>query len=203
MLLLGTAQIVVQVAASTVSICFTQGLVRERTNITGGPAVAINSLINATIIIFAINNLVTDTLFLYRCYVIWDFRKKVIILPGMFLLSTFVFGVFASYTVEDNLITIAYTMATATNILLTTLTAGRIWWKRRQTSHTGLDDTFRKWYSTAVAIILESGAAYFVCGILLVSTIAIEPRGNSMIYGIVLGITRQSVVSADIPSSLL
>ncbi|KAJ7328704.1 hypothetical protein DFH08DRAFT_815478 [Mycena albidolilacea] len=51
------------------------------------------------------------------------------------------------------------------NLALTSLTAGRILWVRRQSSYVGLGHTFRSRYTSAIGIILESGAIYCVVAI--------------------------------------
>ncbi|KAJ7191376.1 hypothetical protein GGX14DRAFT_481452, partial [Mycena pura] len=43
--------------------------------------------------VFALNNLVTDFLFLYRCYMIWGSRKTAVILPATLILTTVGTGV--------------------------------------------------------------------------------------------------------------
>ncbi|KAJ6582905.1 hypothetical protein DFH09DRAFT_278236 [Mycena vulgaris] len=40
-----------------------------------------------------VNNFVTDLVFLYRCYVIWGSKKTVLILPGIFIFATLLWGV--------------------------------------------------------------------------------------------------------------
>ncbi|KAJ7877923.1 hypothetical protein B0H14DRAFT_2712101, partial [Mycena olivaceomarginata] len=53
-------------------------------------------------------------------------------------------------------------MAGATNIVLTCLTAGRIWYIRREVQTLTGWRAFRKRYNTASAIILESGVLYIL-----------------------------------------
>ncbi|KAJ7804756.1 hypothetical protein B0H14DRAFT_1610921 [Mycena olivaceomarginata] len=80
--------------------------------------------------IFVINNFVTDSLFLYRCYMIWGSQWKVVVFPGLLVLSTCGCVSVMSST-GQTLQQVPYIMAAITNLVLLFLTAGRIWWIRR------------------------------------------------------------------------
>ncbi|KAJ6568058.1 hypothetical protein DFH09DRAFT_1314043 [Mycena vulgaris] len=133
---------------------------------------------------------------LYRCYVIWGAQWKVILLPGLLTLSTLVTayvaipwdGPMARFDGRT-----PYGMATFTNLVLLALTAGRILWMRREAFYAGLDDTCRTRYRSAVTIILESGAIYCVCAVLLTITFSIRPLTWSVAYGITLGTSLQAI----------
>ncbi|KAF8189187.1 hypothetical protein K438DRAFT_1971832 [Mycena galopus ATCC 62051] len=126
------------------------------------------------------NNLLTDLLWLYRCYVIWRSRA-VLILPGILIVTTFVIAYLNVITdiIFDNPITDSrtpYFMGGATNVVLMCLTAGRIWYVSRQARHVN-GKIFRRRYHTAIAMILESGALY--CSILLLRLIAVSVVADS------------------------
>ncbi|KAJ7118305.1 hypothetical protein C8R44DRAFT_790552 [Mycena epipterygia] len=137
-------------------------------------------------IILALNNLVTDSLFLYRCYVIWGCRKMIIVVPGALIVVTVVVGCISGLGYY-NLITlhpyidprVPFIMGGATNILLMCLTAGRIWYIRRQGQILTGKTVFKKQYDTAVAIILESGLIYCLCAILYVTSASINSNSAS------------------------
>ncbi|KAJ7215938.1 hypothetical protein GGX14DRAFT_562384 [Mycena pura] len=63
--------------------------------------------------------------------------------------------------------TIMYGLAAVTNVVLTTLTAGRILWMRRAASHVPVDKTLRLRYNTAIRLILESGVIYCIGAIVM------------------------------------
>ncbi|KAJ7239100.1 hypothetical protein C8J57DRAFT_1727449 [Mycena rebaudengoi] len=128
----------------------------------------LNSLHLAQGAIFGINNLVTDSLFLYRCYMIWGSQWKVIVFPGLLVVSTFVAGCVTGPNVQLFQQT-PYIMAAITNLVLLLLTAGRIWWIRRDARHIGTT-ALKDRYSKIIAMILESGAIYCVFTILLIIT---------------------------------
>ncbi|KAJ7933001.1 hypothetical protein B0H13DRAFT_2262973 [Mycena leptocephala] len=84
---------------------------------------------------------------LYRCYVIWGFQKKIVIVPALLMLSTFVLGIIesaaAKFSIRDLQITLS--LAAATNLVLTAL-SGK----------------------------LESGAIYCITAIVLVITSSLD-----------------------------
>ncbi|KAJ7653625.1 hypothetical protein DFH06DRAFT_1417230 [Mycena polygramma] len=172
MAVLGTAQMVVRLV--TISIAagsLPQFIAQEEA---AGP---IPKLLHvAQDAIFGINNFVADTLFLYRCYMIWGSQWKVAVAPGLLMLSTVVVGCIA-IVAPDSVSSpgqpferVPYITATSTNLLLIILTAGRIWWIRRDALHVGSNRTLRKRYSSVMAMIVESGAIYCATTILLTFT---------------------------------
>ncbi|KAJ7798211.1 hypothetical protein B0H13DRAFT_1933775 [Mycena leptocephala] len=143
---------------------------------------------------------------LYRCYVIWGFRKKIVIVPVLLMLSTFVTGIMGAAAQPLNVsdVRISGSLAVATNLFLT---AGRIIWIRRAASHVGLDNTVRNRYTTAIGMMyglvlyplppdmtsrLESGAIYCLASIFLLVTIS---RNDPRIFDIAIGIGQQLIVS--------
>ncbi|KAJ7888631.1 hypothetical protein B0H14DRAFT_2693203 [Mycena olivaceomarginata] len=119
---------------------------------------------------------------LYRCYVIWGYQWKVVILPAMFILTTFVVGIWASQTRGVAKAQIVYSLWMATNLVLTALTAGRILWTRHATSYDRVDSTLR------VRLILESGAIYCVGITVLLFSVSVK---DVEVFAIGLGLTSQ------------
>ncbi|KAF7364964.1 hypothetical protein MVEN_00367200 [Mycena venus] len=115
------------------------------------------------------NNFAADSLFIYRCYLIWGqscHKRLVIGIPMLLLLFTTIFGVattgssFPAHLSADYALVVELSMI-ATNILLTGLTAGRIWWKRRHLRVIGETKLIKR-HNTAIAMLLESSALYLV-----------------------------------------
>ncbi|KAJ7451564.1 hypothetical protein FB451DRAFT_701613, partial [Mycena latifolia] len=108
-----------------------------------------------------------DGLFIYRCYIIWGRNKRVISLPVLLLLITTGLGFVTVY--RNNISNpgaeiidsrVGFTFAIMTNLTLTVLTAGRIWWTQRELAIVGLNQSqFSQRYTTAISVLLESGAA--------------------------------------------
>ncbi|KAJ7033864.1 hypothetical protein C8F04DRAFT_1103599 [Mycena alexandri] len=121
----------------------------------------LNPLGIALNVIYIINVAISDTFFLYRCYVIWGYQKKITILPAALILSTFIVGILVMAR-EAPLVVTYYVLAVATNIVLTTLTAGRILWAQYHASRFSGDAKLRSRYDTAFKLILESGAIYCI-----------------------------------------
>ncbi|KAJ6485341.1 hypothetical protein C8R47DRAFT_537007 [Mycena vitilis] len=181
MAVLGTAQMVVRVAIITVVARSLPQFIEEM-QVDANPGPTPKPLRTAQLVLCVINNIVAESLFLYRCYMIWGSRKKVLIVPGFLMVSTFVLGGLAikapdSWTSPFEVA--PYVIATATNLVLMLLTAGRIWWIRRQALIVGADDTIRSRYSSVIAMIVESGALYCATTILLAITYFLP--GNSFL----------------------
>ncbi|KAK7012595.1 hypothetical protein R3P38DRAFT_2550073 [Favolaschia claudopus] len=118
------------------------------------------ALVTAQIAALATNILITDCIFLYRCYAIWGRRIKPIIMPSLLMLGTV-----CKSPHEIILCRVTYSckMSFCRSAPTEASTAGRILFMRYAASGTPyLDDTTRRRYSLAVKIILESGVAY-VC----------------------------------------
>ncbi|KAF8176147.1 hypothetical protein K438DRAFT_80113 [Mycena galopus ATCC 62051] len=138
----------------------------------------------AQILMFGINNFITDSIFLYRCYVIWGSQRKSIILPALLMISTLMSVIFK---VAINRRILSYILGAATNLVLTASTAGRIMWIQRAASHVALDRSIRGRYTRATVIILESGAIYCAMAIFL----AISGSLNDEILNFGFGIGQQ------------
>ncbi|KAJ7482231.1 hypothetical protein B0H11DRAFT_1215433 [Mycena galericulata] len=118
------------------------------------------------------NNAVTDSFFIYRCYVVWGRTICITILPIIMLAGATILGYVATvqndYLSESKHVTAAtaFILSAATNAFVTILTAGRIWWVRREERANLLQPNRARIYNTAVAMLLESGIIYsfFVIG---------------------------------------
>ncbi|KAF8212581.1 hypothetical protein K438DRAFT_1167620 [Mycena galopus ATCC 62051] len=168
MAVVGTTQIAIDIAIAVITARVVQQQVQMEAS--NGPH-SVTMLQIAQDFLLGVNNAMTDTLFMYRCYLIWGCRRKVLVLPALLMLCTLLlitWGSFQSTNVTPARIGIG--LAVATNLVLTALTAGRIMWIWRQSSHVGLDTAYRSHYGRAIGLILESGAIYSVAGIFLFIT---------------------------------
>ncbi|KAJ7779694.1 hypothetical protein B0H16DRAFT_1499611 [Mycena metata] len=117
------------------------------------------------------NNILTDGLFIHRCYVIWGRNIKVVIIPALSLVATTVIGSVGAPQHDEiggrdqKDYRLAFVMIVLTNLTLMTLTAGRIWSIRRDVV-TVLGPSVTRTYDTVIAMILESGAIYCISIIL-------------------------------------
>ncbi|KAJ7451547.1 hypothetical protein FB451DRAFT_1283554 [Mycena latifolia] len=137
------------------------------------------------------NNFATDTLLTYRCYVIWGqsrYKRWVAGPPLILLIFTTIFGcVVTALTMSSgdlgvslfhnigNTVVVGLGMI-ITNLLLTGLTAGRIWWTRRHLRVIG-QPTLLQRYDTAIAMLLESGALYFAVVIVFLVALLVGGSG--------------------------
>ncbi|KAJ7432403.1 hypothetical protein FB451DRAFT_1316923 [Mycena latifolia] len=131
------------------------------------------------------NNVIADSLFTYRCFVVWGRNARIVALPIFMVVATGVLGYLCAY--EDDYVNagtyidfrVAFLMSVSTNFVLMALTAGRIWWIRRDASILGLSDSaFVQRYNTIIAIILESGAIYCIGVIIYVIFVSVLNPGN-------------------------
>ncbi|KAJ7159511.1 hypothetical protein C8R46DRAFT_1108449 [Mycena filopes] len=132
--------------------------------------------------VFWTNNFVSDSLLLYRCYLIWGSRWRPMALPGILIMGTFVVMVITFKIWNFQFRVVFAVLAAITNLSLVVFTAGRIWWIRRQASHVFDGDTVQSRYNTALAMIIESGAIYYIFAILLMTPI------DPTFYGAMSGI---------------
>ncbi|KAJ7464283.1 hypothetical protein B0H11DRAFT_79337 [Mycena galericulata] len=129
--------------------------------------------------VYITSNVIADSIFIFRCYAIWNFRRTVITLPTIFTVAVAVLGVvgvagslwddgihseFGAPASPDTsfalLFNISITMSVFTTFILMGLT-GRIWWLAR-TSQKIMGRRVTSRYYTVCAMILESGALYCV-----------------------------------------
>ncbi|KAJ6477036.1 hypothetical protein C8R45DRAFT_369140 [Mycena sanguinolenta] len=107
-------------------------------------------------IIYGITNIIADALVIYRCYIVWDRNIYVIILPLLMLAVTSVFGVDIKLPANPY-----FSLSLATNVLVTALTAGRIWWICRQCRlYSKFTTAQQRRCMSAIGIMVESGALY-------------------------------------------
>ncbi|KAJ7210711.1 hypothetical protein GGX14DRAFT_565324 [Mycena pura] len=135
--------------------------------------------------LLVVNNMVTDSLLIYRCYIIWNRNIRVVIvptsMPGLGFLCSYENG----YPGNIHLIHVDFGlvlgMVLTTNIALMALTAGRIWWIRREVTGV-LEPSIVRTYNTVIAIMqapssLESGAIYCISMIIYVVSVSVlDPR---------------------------
>ncbi|KAJ8074383.1 hypothetical protein PM082_015283 [Marasmius tenuissimus] len=125
--------------------------------------------------LFILTNIVTDSILMYRCYIIWGSRKRVIVLPLFAVVPFSVVGFTGvimygignkdqavpsnlDLVVRGDMLEMIYMIASASvNALLTLLTAGRIWWITKEA---------RTLMGRSVSKNLESGLLYPVFAML-------------------------------------
>jgi len=111
--------------------------------------------------LYVTNNVLADTLLLYRCYAIWDYNIRVVLGPIVLLIA----GTACGYVFEGSqphLFVYAWIYLTLTlvlNVILTSLTAGRIRWFARN-ARLLLGQTLVQRYNTTMGILVESGFIY-------------------------------------------
>ncbi|KAJ3872175.1 hypothetical protein F5051DRAFT_481535 [Lentinula edodes] len=112
--------------------------------------------------IYVTTIVMADTILLWRCLMVWNKNYWVIALPGLLVLTTAItgYGAIAHYFLPDPYIpeTVSWAIgmlitSMATNIIVTILTAGRIWQLTRRSS---LGKSNIR-YNYVILMIIESG----------------------------------------------
>ncbi|KAJ6557084.1 hypothetical protein DFH09DRAFT_1488852 [Mycena vulgaris] len=120
--------------------------------------------------VYVTSTAIADSIFIFRCYAIWNFQRKIIIFPT--------FLTFVARPVAISLFT---------TVILMGLTVGRIWWLARAAQLVRGRQVADR-YRTVCAMILESGALYCVGGIVfLVLSLKSDLLMTSVQTGTVLG----------------
>ncbi|KAJ6566180.1 hypothetical protein B0H19DRAFT_1373882 [Mycena capillaripes] len=110
---------------------------------------------------FVANNIVIDSLFIHRCYVVWGRNIKVVIVPALLLAASTVTGSVGTPQPDEKARSdhknyrMAFGMIIlTTNLMLMALTAGRIWWIRRDVV-TVLERSVTRTYDTVIAMMYD------------------------------------------------
>ncbi|KAJ6508450.1 hypothetical protein C8R45DRAFT_1168576 [Mycena sanguinolenta] len=130
-----------------------------------------------------LNNFGADSLFS-------RYRKQIISIPLILLVLTTILGVTFSALPGGDLPhhLVVFLGAIVTNVILTGLAIGRIWWTRRQLRVVGHTKLAQR-YNTAIVMLLESSSLYLVLVVtflfiqILGGPAAIESTGISILRG--------------------
>ncbi|KAJ6452810.1 hypothetical protein C8R45DRAFT_1040165 [Mycena sanguinolenta] len=202
MFALATTGTVLVVSTTGISMRMVYLSVQGNTVIPGRLLKIYQSLALVQDIILVINNLVTDLLFLYRCYAIWGSRKMVLVLPVVMIVATVIDGCVTGLgyygIVKLNIHIdprVPFILGASTNILMMCLTAGRIWYIRREVRSLDTLKPLQQRYNTVVAIILESGILYCLCVIIYVISISTNQSSwfGTVFNGVAWGLVQLGV----------
>ncbi|KIK58795.1 hypothetical protein GYMLUDRAFT_262349 [Collybiopsis luxurians FD-317 M1] len=95
----------------------------------------INQLQTASHSIFIVSGLLSDAILIYRCYRLWNSKKRVVVVPALGLVGSLVVWIVFTAVESVDFIYIIYILTTlGQNILLTGLIVGRVWWLNRRTN---------------------------------------------------------------------
>ncbi|KAJ6594322.1 hypothetical protein B0H19DRAFT_1247007 [Mycena capillaripes] len=170
-----TAHCALQIATSTLYNQLESTSVGDSESVFNRTFTDYSAVAIATDAVYVTSNVIADSIFILRCYAIWNFQLKIIVFP--ILLTLAVAGVgytnafwplhtpnslrSANLVVAEfsfKLFKISILLSIFTTMILMVLT-GRIWWIGR-TARALLGRTIISKYHTACAMILESGAIY-------------------------------------------
>ncbi|KAJ7210849.1 hypothetical protein GGX14DRAFT_565448 [Mycena pura] len=121
---------------------------------------------------YCLSNWIADGIFVHRCYVIWGRKWQPVALPAFSYFCTIVGGIVELLPLSGNsqLAAMAVCMGTifCTNVLSTSLAAGRIWWISRRIAKLQGAKNPRKRYMELTAILIESGLIYPVTLVVII-----------------------------------
>ncbi|ESK94030.1 hypothetical protein Moror_12861 [Moniliophthora roreri MCA 2997] len=145
-------------------------------------------------IIFTTLCIVADALLIYRLWAVWGYRMRIAVLPTTFLLAGTVcafIGIWGLTRIspgEDDRsgkvyswVIAAFSMTLATNVTVTVLIAGRIWWAGREVE-SAFDGKYVGTYrqvSGILGIVLESGA---ICSVFQLFTAILYGTGTNAVF---------------------
>ncbi|KAF7302805.1 hypothetical protein MKEN_01242300 [Mycena kentingensis (nom. inval.)] len=122
------------------------------------------------------NNLVTDGVLIYRCYLIVSYLSRVLlIITTVLSYLAAVQGDFPQLGAPSVDLRVGFILGVLTNILLVGLIAGRIMYTRRNAKRLGIEDAVRR-YNNATAMIIESGAIICLWTVIYVVARSIAPE---------------------------
>ncbi|ESK83524.1 hypothetical protein Moror_4855 [Moniliophthora roreri MCA 2997] len=143
---------------------------------------------------YVLANTIADGILLYRCFLIWESKKQIFIIPFLICLCTNVMGFIGhvvfyaaagAYQYElamsANTVDEVFLIANAANTtLLTLMIAGRIWWRTRN-ARTYLDQATERTYKRIILVLIESG---FIYSASLITNVVIIHSASSLGYGL-------------------
>ncbi|KAJ7208263.1 hypothetical protein GGX14DRAFT_395919 [Mycena pura] len=145
------------------------------------------------------NIIVTDSLLIYRCYIIWNRNIRVVTVPLLSLMVSAVLGFLCAYENghSGNIhvdFRVVLGMVLLTNVVLMALTAGRIWSIRREVTGV-LEPSIVRTYNTVIAI-MQAPPSHSLGQIMTVSFVRLE-SGALYCISMVMYLVSVSVLEAE------
>jgi hypothetical protein len=107
-------------------------------------------------LVFILINALGDALLVFRCYMVWDRSKLIMILPVLTYIAAVVCAAFTVQSASALQFTLPYFgLSTALNVLLTLMIAGKLLWARRSIV-AALGSQHAKLYTSIAAMVIES-----------------------------------------------
>ncbi|KAF9044460.1 hypothetical protein BJ165DRAFT_1481337 [Panaeolus papilionaceus] len=122
------------------------------------------------IILFYINSIIADILLIIRCYVVWGRCKLILYIGGAIFVGIVALGIYSEAAPSlgaKSLITYYVIAIAVFNIIITIMTALRIYWVARQ-ARMLIGRKLMSQHRVAVGIVVESGLLYTASAILAV-----------------------------------
>ncbi|KAJ7035434.1 hypothetical protein C8F04DRAFT_1258983 [Mycena alexandri] len=196
--ILATAHCALQLATTVIN---TKGLTGEYEDRIVAAFLGFSDAANT---VYVTSTVIADSIFIFRCYSIWNRRLAIVVFPAFLVLITTVLG-YANVMlliltdsgdmsaldilniVNQNLFIASIAVSLFTTVVLMGLTVGRIWLLARA-ARVVMGHKAVGTYYTACAMILESGALYCVGGTAFVAVwFRLFESGTLAFTGAILG----------------
>ncbi|KAJ6560235.1 hypothetical protein B0H19DRAFT_111262 [Mycena capillaripes] len=113
---------------------------------------------------YAIANALADAILIWRCYIIWGKSWRAVAFPCVAYvvnIGGFIVGLLPLLGPSQRAaVSVCIGTTFLTNVVASSLAAGRIWWISRRTSSSILSQNSRRTYANITAILVESGCIY-------------------------------------------
>ncbi|KAI0345458.1 hypothetical protein BDW22DRAFT_1426156 [Trametopsis cervina] len=142
--------------------------------------------------IYITSMIIADSIVVWRCYAVWGSNKWVISLPIILILGTVAagYGAISQYFLTNpdpiravNLGTAMFAVSLTTNVVVTGLTVGRIWWKSRSLNQNLNRLHNNSPYRTLLLLLIESGLVIAVAKLIeftLFKVASARPEFNAL-----------------------
>jgi len=131
---------------------------------------------------YAIANALADAILIWRCYIIWGSSWRAVAFPCVAYvvnIGGFIVGALPLLgPSERTAVAVCIGTTFFTNVVASSLAAGRIWWISRRASYV-LSQNSRRTYANLTAILIESGCIYPI-SIIVVLIIFIVPTTSTI-----------------------
>ncbi|KAJ7092257.1 hypothetical protein C8R44DRAFT_990341 [Mycena epipterygia] len=140
---------------------------------------------------YSLSNWIADGIFVHRCYVIWGRKWRPVAVPAFSYLCTIVGGIVGLLPLPgtSERVATAVCMGTIffTNVLSSSLAAGRIWYISRRLARLMGGRNPRKKYMDLTAILLESGLIYPITLVVIIA-LFVAPTASTSTFSVLVGV---------------
>jgi len=156
-------------------------------NYPGGPfaysLIPFTPELRAATVSFVVINALGDAVFMFRCYLVWDRSKLVMIFPVLIYCASVVCSIFTVITSAALNFTLPYFgLSTGLNLFLTIMICGKLLWARKSIMVV-LGKEHAKLYTSVAAMIVESALLNAVVSTVSIVLVAVVSTAANISLG--------------------